>query len=73
VITKTTESTLESSALDWLQDLGYQTSFAPELAPGTDNPERESYQQVLLSQRLRAALRRINPGAPTAAIESAIV
>jgi len=69
---KTTESTLESSVLDWLQDLGYQTGFAPEMAPGTANHERESYQQVVLTQRLRAALRRINPQAPTAAIESAI-
>ena len=71
-MSKTTESTLESSVLDWLQALGYQTGFAPELAPGSANPERESYQQVLLTQRLRAALRRINPQAPTAAIESAI-
>lgn len=29
------ESTLESSVLDWLQAFGYQTGFAPELAPGT--------------------------------------
>jgi type I restriction enzyme R subunit len=71
-MSKTSESTLESSALEWLQDLGYQTGFAPELAPGTANPERESYQQVLLNQRLRAALRRINPTAPTTAIESGI-
>jgi len=70
---KTTEFTLESSVLDWLQALGYQTGFAPELAPGTPTPERESYQQVLLNQRLRAALLRINPQAPTTAIESAIV
>jgi type I restriction enzyme R subunit len=66
------ESTLESSVLDWLLALGYHTGFAPELAPGTPNPERESYQQVVLTQRLRAALRRINPTAPTTAIESAI-
>ncbi len=72
IMPKTSESTLESSVLDWLQSLGYQTGFAPELAPGTANPERESYQQVLLTQRLRAALRRINPDAPTAAIEGAI-
>ena len=31
-MTKPSESTLESSVLDWLQALSYQTGFAPEMA-----------------------------------------
>jgi type I restriction enzyme, R subunit len=69
---KTTEKTLEQTALTWLSELGYQTGFAPDFAPGTDHAERESFQQVVLTRRLRDALRRINPDASPASIEEAI-
>jgi type I restriction enzyme R subunit len=69
---KTTENTLEQTVLAWLGELGYQTGFGPDLAPGTDRAERESFHQVVLTRRLRDALRRINPHASPASIEEAI-
>lgn len=68
----TNETTLENSALGWLRELGYQTDFGPDLSPGGERPERESFAQVVLEGRLRAALRRINPWADDANIESAL-
>ncbi len=65
---KTTKNTLETSVLAWLRELGYQTGFAPDLVPG----ERADQGQVVLTRRLRAALRRVNPGATPQDITSAV-
>lgn len=65
---KTTEDTLETSVLQWLRDLGWQTGFAPDLV-GID---RATPQDVILAGRLREALRRINPEASAQDIESAL-
>lgn len=55
------ESTVEDAALDYLRALGYSTAFGPNLAPDGSQPERASFEQVYLYDRLRAAARRINP------------
>ncbi|ABZ85576.1 type i site-specific deoxyribonuclease, hsdr family [Heliomicrobium modesticaldum Ice1] len=65
------ESELEEAALEWFQELNYETAFAPELSPGGDYPEREDYGDVILQDRLRDALQRINPHLPPEAIEDA--
>ena len=67
-----TESTVESAALSWLQDLGYTLLFGPDIAPGELFAERESYGEVILVNRLRSALARINPNIPEEAREEAI-
>ena len=66
------EETLEKAALEWFEELGYETAYGPDMSPGGDRPERDSYSQVLLLRRLRQALRRINPTLPEEAIEEAI-
>jgi len=66
------ETALENSVLGWLRELGYQTDFGPELSPGGERIERESFAQVILEERLRGALRRINPQAEDASIENAV-
>ncbi len=58
------ESTVEEAALAWLEGLGYETRYGPDLAPGEPGAERESYAEVVLAARLRAALRRHNPHVP---------
>lgn len=68
----TNETTLEHTALSWLRELGYQTDFGPELSPDGERVERQSFGQVILEGRLRAALRRINPQAEDASIENAV-
>lgn len=67
-----TEDQLEHEALGWLAEVGYTPLRGPELAPDGERPERSSYQQVLLVERLRAAIARLNPQLTTAAREDAL-
>lgn len=66
-----TESIVEDAALSWLADLGYTILHGPEIAPGEPFAEREDYGQVVLPERLRQALQRLNPTTPPAALEEA--
>jgi type I site-specific restriction-modification system R (restriction) subunit len=66
-----TEDQLEREALSWLQDVGYTHLYGPDIAHDGATPERASYLQVLLPFRLREAIRRLNPGVPSAAREDA--
>jgi type I restriction enzyme R subunit len=52
--------------------LGYQHLYGPDIAHDGDNPERESYRDVVLAMRLRAAVARLNPAVPLAAREEAV-
>ena len=67
-----TEDQLEQEALGWLGELGYQHLYGPDIAHDGDNPERESYRDVVLAMRLRAAVARLNPAVPLAAREEAV-
>jgi len=66
------EESIEQMALEQLRDLGWQTAFGPDIAPDGNRPERGAYHQVVLQDRLRAALRKINPDLPSVAIEEAL-
>jgi type I restriction enzyme R subunit len=55
------ENMAEQAALDWFEELGYQRVFGPDIAPQGAEQERESYKQVVLTDRLLTALARINP------------
>ena len=65
------ESDVEVAALGWLQILGYDILYGPELAPGQPGVERHDYGQVVLEHRLRQVLQRLNPKVPTAALQEA--
>jgi type I restriction enzyme R subunit len=58
---KLTENTIEQFSIDLLERLGYNYIYAPTVAPDGENPERESYSDVLMLDRLQNAIRRINP------------
>lgn len=60
-MTSFNEATIEDAALDYLRDIGYSTAFGPNLAADGISPERESFEQVYLYDRLRDAANRINP------------
>ncbi len=45
---------------------------APTIAPGEPSAERDTYNDVVLTQRLRTALTRINPHIPSDAIDEAL-
>jgi type I restriction enzyme R subunit len=69
-----TESEVEQDVLGILKGLGYKTLWGPDIAPAPDGvrPERGSYSDVVLVDRLREAVERINPGIPAGARAEAI-
>jgi type I restriction enzyme R subunit len=66
-----TESVVEDAALGWIESLGYSIVHGPEIAPGEAAAERGSYTQVVLEERLRKALDRLNPTLPVEALDDA--
>ena len=70
-MTAFTESVVEEAALTWLEGLGWSVKHGPETAPETPAAERTDYGQVVLAQRLRDALARLNPALPAEAVEDA--
>jgi type I restriction enzyme R subunit len=71
-MTKITENTIEAFAIELFEKLGYDYVYAPDIAPDGDMPERESYEQVLLVDRLRKAVKRINKSIPADAQADAV-
>lgn len=67
-----TESIIESFAIELLNKLGYEYIYAPEIAPDSENPDRNSYEEVLLLNRLQNAVKRINHSIPTDVQKEAI-
>ena len=70
-MTTLNESTVEEAALDWLRGLGWQTAYGPDIALGAAASERTDYGEVVLTQRLRDALGRLNPDLPADPLERA--
>ncbi|HHT9126683.1 MAG TPA: type I restriction endonuclease subunit R [Candidatus Brocadiia bacterium] len=66
-----TESDIEQAALDILSELGYEVCYGPDITPDGTNPERWSYSDVVLVERLRDAIDRFNPSIPEEAREEA--
>ncbi|NQE05829.1 hypothetical protein C5S32_08155 [ANME-1 cluster archaeon GoMg1] len=56
---KITESAIEELAIDLLEKQIYQYIYAPDIAPDSETPERSSFDDVLLVERLRKAVGRI--------------
>ena len=67
-----TEDQLEQEALGWLAEVGYTHVYGPDIAPDGAAPERADYRQVVLVDRLREAIARLNPAIPTVAREDAL-
>lgn len=65
------ESILEEATLGWLKGLGYAVKPGPEIAPGELFSERKDYDQIVLGQRLRNALARLNVILPPEALDDA--
>ena len=69
---KFSESNIEDAALEWLSGLGYAVLHGPDISPDGPTPERVSYDQVLLTERLSEGLRRLNPHLPTETLEEVL-
>lgn len=71
-MTKITESEIETFTIELLEKQGYHYIYGPDIAPDSDTPERSSFEDVLLSEKLQAAVARINPHVPHDARADAI-
>ncbi|MFT3844082.1 MAG: type I restriction endonuclease subunit R [Lacibacter sp.] len=76
-MTRITENSIESFAIELLSKLGYEYIYAPDIAPDVENSKsiadkRESFEQVLLINRLQQAVKKINPSIPSDAQAEAI-
>ncbi|MHA1347953.1 MAG: type I restriction endonuclease subunit R, partial [Candidatus Heimdallarchaeaceae archaeon] len=66
------ESHIEHAALEILSSLGYETLFGPDIAFDGETPERKSYREVVLTNRLKRIVGRLNPSIPNEAQEEAV-
>ena len=55
------ESHVEEAALAWLGELGYGVANGLEIGPDGNAPERTNYGDVILADRLKMAIARLNP------------
>ncbi|MDR0535172.1 MAG: hypothetical protein LBG65_02275 [Puniceicoccales bacterium] len=51
---------------------GWETVFGPDIAHDGSAPERASYREVVLVQRLARSLARLNPQVPSAVLDEAV-
>ena len=63
-VNRITENTIEEFSIELLEQLGYQYIYAPDIAHDGERPERNSYEDVLLTERLKNSISRINPKTP---------
>lgn len=66
------EYLVEQATLAWLESIDYQILSGDDIAPDGNYPERASYDDVLLEERLRVALERINGHIPASALSDVI-
>lgn len=84
-MTRLTESAIEELAIQLFEQLGYTYIYAPDIAldkvngearEGTlghgDRSERSRYDEVMLCELLKTAVRRINPNVPDHALQEAV-
>lgn len=69
---KFVESDLEQAALEWFEELGYESIFGPDIAPDGEFYERNGFDEVILSERLLESMERINSNLSREVIEEAI-
>jgi len=66
------ESVLEEEFLEYFRALGYTIAHGPDIAPGESLAERNSYEEVVLLNRIQNAMGRLNPSVPYEAREGAL-
>jgi type I restriction enzyme R subunit len=69
---KIVESQIETFAIEVLKKLGWEHVHGLSIAPGAECAERESFEQIILAQRLRKAIARLNGDIPADAQEQAV-
>jgi type I restriction enzyme R subunit len=67
------ESGVEEVCLDYFADLGWEVLYGPTIAPDEPGAERSTYRDVLLEDRLRAAVTKLNSTLSAFAVDEVIV
>jgi type I restriction enzyme R subunit len=67
-----TEDKIETFAIEVLQSMGWEYVHGLAIAPGAEQAERESFEQIVLVDRLRKSVSVLNPTIPHDAQEQAI-
>ena len=62
-----TENTIEQSLIEQLVQQGYTYYYGADIAPYSDNPQRESFSSVLLENHFKESLKKLNPTIPESA------
>ena len=60
-MTRITENSIETFAIELMVCLGYGYAYGPDIAPDGPEAERREWDEVLLLQRLEDSVKRINP------------
>ena len=66
------EDQVELQSIEFFKELGYEYKNGYDIAPEGDNPERDDFRKVILEDRLRSALIKINPNIPSQTINNSI-
>ncbi|NAS19571.1 HsdR family type I site-specific deoxyribonuclease [Clostridium butyricum] len=66
-----TEDQLEEASIEILQELDYEYKFGPDISVDGDASERNNYKDVILEQRVKDALFKLNRSLPDEALEEA--
>ena len=71
-MTKITENEIELFTIELLEKQGFEYIYAPNIAPDSETPMRESFEDVILKERLTNFLTTINPTLEYEQIEYAV-
>lgn len=71
-MTKLLESDIEQMLIDQLKAKGYQYLYGPDIAPDGETPMRASFDEVVLRDKLEAAVKRLNPSLPYSVQDEAV-
>ena len=71
-MTKHLESDIEQMLIDQLKSKGYQYLYGPDIAPDGETPMRASFDEVVLRDKLEAAVRKLNPSLPYSVQDEAV-
>ncbi|MBQ6726397.1 MAG: type I restriction endonuclease subunit R [Bacteroidales bacterium] len=71
-MTKLTESDIEQMLIEQLKGKGYSYLYGPDIAPDGKTPMRTSFEEVVLRDKLEAAVKRLNPSLPYSVQDEAV-
>ncbi|UHO39893.1 type I restriction endonuclease subunit R [Chryseobacterium capnotolerans] len=61
------ENTIENSLIEQLVSQGYTYFYGPDIAPNSNNPQRENFNSIILENHFKESLKKLNPRVPESA------